>query len=301
MVNTDPHSGSKPSCGELVLGKSTTPTLWNTEQQNKIFYFALTKRMKGNIHTQATEGEKCHWGAFNVEEELYKWAGSEDLIELSKVTTCIHFREEMAAGWGAQPYVFVCVCAMLLSTDKMYSANSPGTGSFSSLLKNEVSAWDFKEKKKTKTPHMHTAMWFELGRFPSGQMVQKSQLLASWALPACALASHRLNLPSSQQQAVNFPLPHCGLGSIQECFTRLWVWSHTLVALANLPSNVTKPCRGTKNQFQIPQCRIWNLNNLVLSPVSGCNFSCEITIAKCWDLLVREKKEPTPLFLTFFL
>lgn len=157
-------------------------------------------------------------------------------------------------------HVHVCVCAMLLSTDKMYSANIPGTGSFSSLLKNWVSAWDLKEKKKPKSL-TRTAMWFELGRFPSAQAVQKSQVLASWALPGCALVSHRLNLPSSRQQAVNFPLPHCGLGSIQEWFIRLWILSHTLIALANLPSNVTKSFRGTKNQFQIPQCKIWNLNN----------------------------------------
>lgn len=35
-------------------------------------------------------------------------------------------------------------------------------------------------------------MWFELGRFPSAQAVQKSQVLVSRALPGCALVSHRL-------------------------------------------------------------------------------------------------------------
>lgn len=110
-----------------------------------------------------------------------------------------------------------------------------------------------KEKKKSLT---HRAVWFELGRFPSAQAVWKSWVLASGALPGRALVSHRLNLPSSQQQAVNFPLPHCGVGSIQEWFTRLQILSHTLVALANLPSDETKPFRGTKNQFRIPQCRI---------------------------------------------
>lgn len=110
-----------------------------------------------------------------------------------------------------------------------------------------------KEKKKSLT---HTAMWFELGRFLLARVVQKSQVLASWALPGCALVRHRMNLPSSQQQAVNFPPPHCGLGSIQEWFTRLWILRHTHIALANLPSNVTKPFRGTKNQFQISQRRI---------------------------------------------
>lgn len=71
-------------------------------------------------------------------------------------------------------------------------------------------------------------------------------------IPRLCTGQPQVDLHSSQQQAVNFPLPHCGLGSIQEWFTRLQILSHTLVALANLPSNVTKPLDGPRISSEIP-------------------------------------------------
>lgn len=73
----------------------------------------LGKRMKQkHTYTQATEGKKCHWGAFNV--KLYNWAGAEeDSVELNKVTTCIHFREEnrQQDEECLRSHVHVCVCS----------------------------------------------------------------------------------------------------------------------------------------------------------------------------------------------
>lgn len=214
-----------------------------------------------HTYTQATEGKKCHWGAFNVKEKLYNWAGAEeDSVELNKVTTCIHFREEnrQQDEECLRSHVHVCVCSASFHWQNILCKH-PWHRQL--LLCGEKLSFSMGLKGEEKKPLTHRAVWFELGRFPSAQAVWKSWVLASGALPGCALVSHRLNLPSSQQQAANFPLAHCGLGSIQEWFTRLRILSHTLIALANPPSDETKPFRGTKNQFRIPQCRIWNLNN----------------------------------------
>lgn len=50
---------------------------------------------------------------FNVKEKLYIWDGGEgDLIELNKVTTCIHFKDDNRQWYEEhlRSHVHVCAC-----------------------------------------------------------------------------------------------------------------------------------------------------------------------------------------------